>query len=1316
MKKLFSYALLFALLAGFIPAFGVFAVSDFDDTFEGGTLDTGKWSWTREGTWEMNPIRGLRMTTGNTDLFETVATAPLLLQDAPAVTQFEILTEIDFMPVANYQQAGIVVWQDDDNFVQVNYQYADHAEVEIYVEQNNDGHAYFFQIPSAPSYIVLKLQRYETVYTAYYSADNGSSWQIVGQFYDVTLTPAKIGLTAYSASAATGIDALFMNFAVNETAPSPEAWEGWWCTYLPCDIVTSPYNTTGSESSQYWSIDKGLYLVCRHEACARLRDVYYTYEMSLTWTSPNDYGAKNMSMYIQTSLSINHAGVPGTPCGSGVTSSCTGFSSGIIPAEEFPSNPLQAQPPTPIFFGAGYGDSITPYNTQSWTWTVSLSFIPPLADCGSAYMILDQGAEIPIDETLEFPPNTPDIVDDQHQVVVSGESYRVQTLAGPWNDSVNDRYDAAISWDGETYVSLASLIADGALCVDYDPANPQLYSVYLTAESTDFYIRVNDTAGAFADNTNTTPLAYSLSLAIAIGNNGCGDNYSYDENNPILEGYAIGTDSTGNSAVLSGPSDVIVGEYYAIEINTAVMGGTHGPWHDGANPSENRYDLLVTYMTELGNPDERFVVGGGEGSEDATVTCAVGTGDGAIVYFQASQMGLNFRVNETNANWGDNTEDLGFKLYWAQYDYVSALCERTYTIGEVVKTDTIMGNQENGKYVGGSSTISDLTKLMLPGEWYMIETSGGPWSHPGSTQDTSYDLALKGKLLDESLVTQLDPGWQFTDDWLWADCVAQTDDLGHKRIYFQADFPGQFDVDIRVNDTGDWMTNHDSMTYTMYHVVNGKDEDEECTDYSYDPNSMPDNWGTVQGNDANGKYAGPTANVASTEAIGIVVNEGTWYEYSGGPDLYGMQISDDEGVTWQPFATYEGRLCYIDEGNNVYVLWVPYGAYLLRVDSSTFPDNTGFRGWDIYTQSASADCFYGLDPYVIDPFEWIVVNRQAGQGITGQTIGGEEGGLVVGYNYILEIEEGPWSNGDGQDSYDAALSNDNGATWYPMMEHPAIICSGTDALGWHDKVAWTVANGEKWMIRVNDSAGNFADNGGNLAYNLSTSLKDVCDTPEENCPPNGDGTGNGNIFSCDVACVKPELTLSVQDWIDFARCSVQSYFAWCKDNTDTVKGYQTEFTTVEPFGTITQVQTLIDATQNEIDAYDWTGSVYENGVLIDGNGTGNQPTPGTDGGDIVGHILPILPANSPWNGGPVVSWSWGAASNLYSTSCTLALSDYIGPTASQGVCWVSNIANENSLLYFVQLIIDISAIFMFLGYFVGMFIDLAAWIGLASSN
>ena len=153
----------------------------YNDEFNQGALDTSRWTWTRENAsawWMSSWYLGMNIT--GTSLYQNTATSPLLLQDYGG-EDITIISKQLFYPTTPAENAGIIIYADDDNFVSAQYFISGSTrKVIIQTEDNNIGNSTPTTVTlSQPHYI--KLVKAGTNYSLYYSNDK-KTWTYTASF------------------------------------------------------------------------------------------------------------------------------------------------------------------------------------------------------------------------------------------------------------------------------------------------------------------------------------------------------------------------------------------------------------------------------------------------------------------------------------------------------------------------------------------------------------------------------------------------------------------------------------------------------------------------------------------------------------------------------------------------------------------------------------------------------------------------------------------------------------------------------------------------------------------------------------------------------------------------------------------------------------------------------------------------------------------------------------------------------------------------------------------------------------------------------
>ncbi len=166
-----------------------------------GVLASG-WDWIDEDRmhWSLQDTPGaLRIVTQGQSLSGPGKPRNVLVRDVP-VSDFEIVTKVIFDPHDNFQQAAILIYQDDDNVVLLKRGFCGirgcpgsgvFLDNMIKDELDFGNHP---QTPVSSSTTWLRLRKEGNLYIGFYSSD-GQIWQELGRVEN-PLTPAKVGLTA----------------------------------------------------------------------------------------------------------------------------------------------------------------------------------------------------------------------------------------------------------------------------------------------------------------------------------------------------------------------------------------------------------------------------------------------------------------------------------------------------------------------------------------------------------------------------------------------------------------------------------------------------------------------------------------------------------------------------------------------------------------------------------------------------------------------------------------------------------------------------------------------------------------------------------------------------------------------------------------------------------------------------------------------------------------------------------------------------------------------------------------------------------------
>jgi hypothetical protein len=1052
----------------------------------------------------------------------------------------------------------------------------------------------------------------------------------------------------------------------------------------PYNQPMSPYMVVGNGSTAGGGKLTDAKIECTPRPdCINDSKIYYRVEFTYSWS---------WSSSITESVTINTSGATGPQhsevfaCGTGTSGSCQGVSYGQIFTSELPTSDGTFDVTT----GLTHISIPAAAPSNSLTYTIFYSRMPFDEDCADKYLILTTDGPQLIDPVIEAPLGplgSP--ADEQLYTTIPNVIYAVQTAGGPWNNNGADNFDAAISWDGVEWIAMKDY---DALCVVTDPLNPELLTIYIAALSDTFYIRANDVPGNFADNYTLTGNDFQYFMSIAVGQSGpdCPSQFAYDPEVDLLISVSVHSYDAETQAGVDFTPAITPGDWYAIEV-------TSGTWSDGNQAANIQLDFDFRPLPPV-TSDFLDLTEGSVG-----VWCQLSN----IAFVQASAERLFLRANDDDEDLGDNVGTLEVNVYHASFTRRPETCELTFGLSDFWNSGTIDAKQENGILIGesvlvantGGIATSPSTIKLEAGGWYMLETTGGPWGWVGGNvfdqTKRSYDIAIADALNN----------WVPLEDWEEAECNVAIDALGHRRLFFQV--PPLTDVGwrLRVGDDAGWFNNFGHMGYNLYKAYDQQVElpDGTC-DYAFD-SEHPAGGAYIDATHEDGDNM-PTLEANTIYAVEIQGSSYFWQESIGGEHLYGMQLSDDNGATWNDLPNgYGGVLCTFQPTGVDTIFFLYTGShylYKMRVDSTSFGDNVGGMGIQVYvatpgdTVNPWTSCMDGLAKSIVDSHEWIDVKKVEGQRILINTSYSSDD-KVLGFVVEIEIPTGPWRDGETDtEHYNADISSDNGTTWYPLdsRDNPDIICAKDDLIHRYVQAYFAVENEQVWKIRVgDDDTETFTDNTGNLGYKLwavtetNTTPDCLVDTNRADCLPPGVAIAINGQDACSFAIIRPTLDIldigkSISDTLTYVTDIMLQYMAWCPKHTDALISLFNLFKNVEPIATLTELQQIIDETKKQIESYNWDDDVAPDTIVAM-----------SDKGSFVEQVMDkVLPINSsPWQGGPLITSLAPSHPTNYYYSCVATVADVLGPKLPEGICLVSAAARETGISFWLQLAMDIAA-------------------------
>ena len=180
-------------------------------SFMEGTIDSG---WTilnpDPSGYSVVPGMGLRLPTQDSDMYST-GTSWKNVFVRPVEGDWEVVSAVYYstVPYANYQQNALLVWQDEDNYIKLDYEYNNEN---LFFQLGQEVASSFSSVATVtyiapadvPLNIFYKIKKTGNNYTGYYSLD-GTNYTVVGST-TITLQNTQIGFYATKNSTNDPID------------------------------------------------------------------------------------------------------------------------------------------------------------------------------------------------------------------------------------------------------------------------------------------------------------------------------------------------------------------------------------------------------------------------------------------------------------------------------------------------------------------------------------------------------------------------------------------------------------------------------------------------------------------------------------------------------------------------------------------------------------------------------------------------------------------------------------------------------------------------------------------------------------------------------------------------------------------------------------------------------------------------------------------------------------------------------------------------------------------------------------------------------
>ena len=901
----------------------------------------------------------------------------------------------------------------------------------------------------------------------------------------------------------------------------------------------------------------------------------------------------------------------------------------------------------------------------SSVWTVTVQFIYGTGECeaptGSELLTLGEYTASGNDET------------GQSHALMIGQQYVIRTSNGPWNDGAADRYDLAVSFDGgTTWTPISQVSGVSEECkADYSP-----YSGYtFTAETDTVDVRVNDTAGAFADNTGSIDYTLGIDLTSPAASTDCAAYWTLGE-------------KVCDATVDAGDVDYLPGTCYGNggELSGAVGGGRPYAYKISGLPGafDNGTETLETEVKAAGveyQDDNVFL----------SNECLEENDPGWRVYYGITRSYWEdyynnwsgvfpaSRIDDQDGDYGNNSGGVEVAWYETVYTPPASDCGTRYETGAFIETFMVSAGTEKGLEV--PITYGGLT----PGQVYYLENPG-PLTYYTVNGEKAWDFQI-APVTDGVRGT-----WQEIDTF--ADCKT---DLDHERSgwYFTAD---SAKYAIRTGNPDALFTDYaGTLSLNLYGVIdNTIPAVETCTDH-FDIGSAIYT-GSVDATSTAGKNISSLIFEEDQKYL-IQIDSPAYTDPEGtGKTADIRRVNTETGaIEYTDFSTWEGAICYdqdIDNYPGVYFIADGKSSYEVRASGlPNHDDNSGSLSFTVYEVDRETAPVLGCENNYMDVEIWttildtedIAANKPSGEGTVNE--------LSSDRRYQFVTAGGPWYNvqsGSGaliEGGYDLEISTDGGSNWQLLEDWlDCVVDVGDHVRGYKSNPT----DPGPYYVRVYDPTGEYINNVYesdplNLTIKVNGTARNDPGYVEDPESPGGWGEG------CYSTCLRPSSWLEVGRWIDHARCLTVKWLSWCPYHSEMLTAIKKDFYYVEPWGTLLEIMDTAVAVKAELDSYTWVDE-GGGGVPVVQSPVGFVFAPGEGGGA----GIPLVGAETVWGEGDI---DLTPETPSYSTSCNNLLADSLGARLAPSICFSFNVVNRLGLKTWFQWIWDMALLTGLFFYF-----------------
>jgi hypothetical protein len=216
---------------------------------------------------------------------------------------------------------------------------------------------------------------------------------------------------------------------------------------------------------------------------------------------------------------------------------------------------------------------------------------------------------------------------------------------------------------------------------------------------------------------------------------------------------------------------------------------------------------------------------------------------------------------------------------------------------------------------------------------------------------------------------------------------------------------------------------------------------------------------------------------------------GSWQNDGTPPDLIDLEVSFDEGATWEsPLLMLDIIQCVqLDPESTDLIIFftAPSNNFAIRVkdEPGQYADNTGGMTLDLCeaTPRVTQDC---SGQFTVGSTVVATGTIPANVSSYSTSVGGTEQWLEIGKWYVLTTSGGPWYDGGaGDPRYDIQMKEFATANWQTPDAYAFSNCYETG--GNYVSVYFQGSETQRLYLRVNDTGGVFNTNTGSVDYTIT---------------------------------------------------------------------------------------------------------------------------------------------------------------------------------------------------------------------------------------